>query len=225
EQRIREFREEGLVQSPADIFRLKKHADKLREREGWGEKSVQNLLEAIEARRSISLDRFIYALGIRQVGEATARWLARHYKSWAHFAEEMRAAAKEDSPAFQHLTNIGGIGESMATDIVAFFAEKHNRDAIADLLKEVTAEDWAQVERHDSPISGKTVVFTGTLTKMSRNEAKAKAESLGASVAGSVSSKTDYVIVGEEAGSKAKKAAELGVKTLSEDEWLKFIKG
>jgi DNA ligase (NAD+) len=135
----------------------------------------------------------------------------------------MRTAAKKDSPAYEHLENIGGIGESMADDLIAFFAEKHNREAIAALLEEITLEDWKQGEALDSPISGKTVVFTGTLEKMGRNEAKAKAEKLGATVAGSVSSKTDYVIVGADAGSKAKKAAELGVKTLSEDEWLKLI--
>jgi DNA ligase (NAD+) len=222
-ERIRELREDGFINTPADIFRLKKHIAKLMEREGWGEKSVQNLMAAIDARRTISLERFIYSLGIPQVGEATAKLLAKHYKSWAHFGEEMRAATKQDSPAYQHLTNIGGIGESMADDLVAFFDEKHNRDAIADLLKEVTVEDFAQGPQRESPITGKTIVFTGTLEKMGRNEAKAKAESLGANVAGSVSSKTDYVVVGADAGSKAKKAHELGVKTLSEDEWLALI--
>jgi DNA ligase (NAD+) len=223
EKRLREFLDEGWVKAPADIFRLHKHAAALEKREGWGKLSAQNLVSAIEARRRIPLDRFIYALGIRQVGEATARLLAKNYKSWAHFYEEMRTAAKKDSPAYEHLENIGGIGESMADDLIAFFAEKHNREAIDDLLEEITLEDWKQAETLDSPISGKTVVFTGTLEKMGRNEAKAKAEKLGATVAGSVSSKTDYVIVGADAGSKAKKAAELGVKTLSEDEWLKLI--
>jgi DNA ligase (NAD+) len=225
EQRIRDFWEEGLVKSPADIFKLRKHEKALMEREGWGEKSAQNLLGAIDARRTISLDRFIYSLGIRQVGEATAKLLAKHYKSWVHFAEEMWAAVKEDSPApaREHLTNIGGIGDSMATDLVGFFAEKHNRDAIADLLKQVEVQEYALAERHDTPISGKTVVFTGSLAKMGRNEAKAKAEQLGATVAGSVSSKTDFVVVGADAGSKARKAQELGVKILSEDEWLELI--
>jgi DNA ligase (NAD+) len=223
EKRLREFLDEGWIKTPADIFRLHKKAAALETREGWGKLSAQNLINAVEARRRIPLDRFIYALGIRQVGEATARLLAKNYKSWAHFYEEMRGAGKKDSPAYEHLENIGGIGESMADDLIAFFAEKHNREAIADLQEEITIEDWKQGEIKDSPISGKTVVFTGTLEKMGRNEAKAKAEKLGATVAGSVSSKTDYVIVGADAGSKAKKAAELGVKTLSEEEWLKLI--
>jgi DNA ligase (NAD+) len=223
EKRLREFIDESWVKTPADIFHLHKKAKALEEREGWGKLSAQNILNAIESRRKIPLDRFIYALGIRQVGEATARLLAKNYKSWAHFYEEMRHAAKKESTAYEHLENIGGIGESMADDLIAFFAEKHNREAISDLQDEVTIEDWKQAETLDSPISGKTVVFTGSLEKMGRNEAKAKAEKLGATVAGSVSSKTDYVIVGADAGSKAKKAAELGVKTLSEEEWLKLI--
>jgi DNA ligase (NAD+) len=190
------------------------------ERERWGEKSVTKLLDAIEARRTISLDRFIYALGIRQVGEATAKLLARHYRSLDNWRQAMLAAQKENSDAFHDLDNIEQIGPLMAKDIIAFFAEKHNLDVLKDLAKELTIEDYIQRVSSNSSLSGKTIVFTGTLTKMGRTEAKAKAESLGANVSGSVSSKTDFVVVGQDAGSKAKKAQELGVKILSEDEWL-----
>lgn len=228
EKHIEAFHEEKLIDSPADIFRLHKHADVLREREGWGEKSVERLMAAIEARRDISLERFIYALGIRQVGEATAKLLARHYGSLKAWRKAMEDAAKHpEGEAAQDLDSISQIGPSVARDILAFFAEKHNRDTLDDLAKEVTKiQDFvAPRAAANSPVAGKTVVFTGTLTAMTRQEAKARAEGLGAHVAESVSKKTDYVVVGADAGSKAKKAAALGVKTLSEDEWLKLSGG
>lgn len=221
DQRIHELWEEKLIHSPADIFRLNRHQAKLETREGWGEKSVEKLMAAIEARRTIALDRFIYALGIRQIGEATAKLLARHYKSLTHWREMMVAAKDENSEAWNDLTTIDQIGPLVARDLVDFFKEKHNRDVLDDLAKELTIENHrAAATGSDSPFAGKTVVFTGTLEKMGRSEAKSKAESLGATVSGSVSSKTDYVIVGADAGSKATKAKELGVKLLSEDEWL-----
>lgn len=225
EKHIEAFHEEKLIDSPADIFRLHKHADSLRKREGWGEKSVERLMAAIDARREISLERFIYALGIRQVGEATAKLLARHYGSLKAWRKAMEEAAKHpDGEAAQDLDSISQIGPSVARDILAFFAEKHNRDTLDDLGKEVTKVQDFVVPRAaaNSPVSGKTVVFTGTLETMTRQEAKARAEGLGAHVAESVSKKTDYVVVGADAGSKAKKAAALGVTTLSEDEWLKL---
>jgi DNA ligase (NAD+) len=223
DERIHELWQDKLLHSPADIFRLHKHRKALEEREGWGEKSAGKLIDAIEARRTISLDRFIYALGIRQVGEATAKLLARHYRSLAAWRAAMMEARKENSEALADLDNIEQIGESVARDIVAFFAEKHNRDVLDDLEKELTVTDYAvPTGTHASKLAGKTIVFTGTLSSMSRPEAKAKAELLGANVAGSVSSKTDFVVVGEDAGSKAKKAQELGVKILSEDEWLEL---
>ena len=194
------------------------------EREGWGDKSVERLLSAIEARRDVSLDRFIYALGIRQVGEATARLLARHYGTFLALREAMEAAQNPESDAYNDLDSIEGIGPSMAADILAFFGEPKNMAALDDLLGEVTVEDFAQ-PTGDSPVSGKTVVFTGTLERMTRNEAKARAESLGAKVAGSVSKKTDYVVAGPGAGSKLKDAQALGVSVLSEDDWLKLIGG
>jgi DNA ligase (NAD+) len=217
------FREKGLVSVPADIFRLRERRDELLELEGWGEKSVDNLLKAIEQRRTIALDRFIYALGIPQVGETTARLLARHYHSFRDFRAAMKAAKDPESEAYRDLTDINGIGERMAEDIVRFFAEEHNAEQLDALEPLLTIEPFVQRAAANSPISGKTVVFTGTLVSVSRNEAKAKAESLGAKVAGSVSKKTDYLVVGADAGSKAKKAAELGVRTLTEDEWLTMI--
>ena len=223
---IEAFYTDGLVKSPGDVFRLKRKRADLMEREGWGESSVGNLLNAIEARRTIALDRFIYALGIPQVGEVTAKLLARHYHTLKDWRAAMLAASKDREGAeYQDLINIDQIGESVATDILDFFAEKHNRTVLDDLADELTVEEVKAPRASNSPVAGKTVVFTGALTKMTRDEAKARAESLGAKVASSVSKKTDYVIVGEDAGSKAAKAAELGVKMLSEDEWLELIGG
>ncbi len=222
---IEAFHADGLLKSPGDIFRLKKHRAALLEREGWGETSVDNLLGAIEERRHIPLNRFIYALGIPQVGDVTAKLLAKYYLSLAAWRDAMTKAHVIGSQERQDLGEINGIGPSMAEDLIEFFAEKHNRTVLDDLEKEITVEDFVPVAVHDSAIAGKTVVFTGTLTKMTRNEAKARAESLGAKVAGSVSKKTDYVVIGEDAGSKAAKAAELGVQTLSEDDWLALIGG
>ena len=215
DERIHELWTDKILHSPADIFRLHKHRKALKERERWGEKSVSKLMDAIEARRPLSLDRFIYALGIRQVGEATAKLLARHYKSLDNWREAMMEARKEDSAAWNDLDNIEQIGPLVARDIVDFFEEKHNRDALDDLQKELTVADYVlPTGGKASKLAGKTIVFTGTLAGISRPEAKAKAESMGANVAGSVSAKTDFVVVGEDAGSKAKKAQELGVKTL-----------
>jgi DNA ligase (NAD+) len=210
---------DGLIKRPGDIFRLADHEAELKQREGWGEKSVDNLLGAIEARRTISLDRFIYALGIRQVGEATAKLLARTYGTLAHWREAMVAAADHDSEAYEELTDIDGVGPSLAEDLIDFFAEPHNREVLDDLESLLTIEKAAAPEVTRSPFTGKTVVFTGTLATMGRKEAKARAEALGARVAGSVSKKTDFIIIGADAGSKAKKAKELGVEVLDEDTW------
>jgi DNA ligase (NAD+) len=222
---IEAFHADGWLKSPGDIFRLKTHRAALLDREGWGETSVDNLLKAIEDRRRIPLPRFIYALGIPQIGEVTAKLLAKYYLSLPVLREAMGKAQIIGSQERQDLGEINGIGPSMAEDLIAFFAEPHNQEVLDDLAREITVEDFEPVAVSDSAVAGKTVVFTGTLTKMTRNEAKARAESLGAKVAGSVSKKTDYVIVGEDAGSKAAKAAELGVTTLSEDDWLALIGG
>jgi DNA ligase (NAD+) len=227
EKHIKAFYEDGLIQSPPDIFTLrardKRSSSKLADREGWGETSAEKLFDAIEARRAIRLDRFIYALGIPHVGETTARLLARNYGTAAAFLKAMRAAAADrDGEAFAELNSIEGIGPTVAEAIADFFDERHNVTVVTDLLKEVSPEPLEAID-HASPISGKTVVFTGTLEKMTRSEAKASAERLGAKVAGSVSKKTDYVVAGPGAGSKLKEAKALGVTVLSEEEWLKLI--
>ncbi len=220
---IEAFWQDKLLRSPGDIFRLSRHAQEIKDREGWGEKSVDNLMAAIEARRRIPLDRFIYALGIRQVGQATARLLARHYETFEELRRSMQAAQDEASPAYAQLLNIEGIGPDVAADILGFFAEANNQEVLDDLAAEVEIEPVAGPAAAASPVAGKTVVFTGTLETMTRSEAKARAEALGAKVAGSVSKKTDYVVVGADAGSKARKAAELGVSLLSEADWLAMI--
>ncbi len=221
---IEAFWQDEMILRPGDIFRLKARAEEIAAREGWGEQSVANLLAAVEARRRIGLDRFIYALGIRQVGQATARLLAKTYVSLRAFTRDMQRAKDPDSEEHQALENIDGIGPKVAAMIIDFFAEPHNIDVVGDLANEVQPEDF-EAPATGSPIAGKTVVFTGTLATMTRGEAKARAEALGAKVAGSVSKKTDYLVAGAEAGSKARKAAELGVETLSEQAWLALIGG
>ncbi|MBO23154.1 MAG: DNA ligase (NAD(+)) LigA [Rhodospirillaceae bacterium] len=215
---------DGILFGPADIFRLAAHREVLLEREGWGEQSVENLLEAIEERRTIPLDRFIYALGIRQVGQATARLLARTYGNLAEWRAAMATAREAESEAYTELLNIDGIGESVAGDLLAFIHEEHNRQVLDDLDALLEIQPFAQPERN-SELSGKTIVFTGTLEKMTRSEAKARAEAMGAKVSGSVSAKTDLVVAGPGAGSKARKATELGIETVDEDGWIEMITG
>jgi len=227
ERRIQELYDDKIIQSPPDIFTLatrdRRSSAKLAEREGWGETSAEKLFAAIEARRNIRLDRFIYALGIRHVGETTARLLARSYGSVEAFRSAMVAAgADRKGEVFAELNNIEGIGATVAAAIADFFAEPHNVEVVDELLKEVSPTPLEAVD-HASPVSGKTVVFTGTLERMTRSEAKAKAERLGAKVAGSVSKSTDYVVAGPGAGSKLKNAEALGVTVLTEEEWLKLI--
>ncbi|MCK5554962.1 MAG: NAD-dependent DNA ligase LigA, partial [Alphaproteobacteria bacterium] len=219
---IEELMGEKWIEIPGDIFRLRKYADLLRERKGWKELSVENLLNAIEECRTISLDRFIYALGIRQVGQATAKKLARHYESLDSLLLQIKECEDQDSSAFHTLLSIEDIGPAVAEDVVQFFAREHNQRVIKDLQNELTIENLIPQPSPEqtTALIGKTVVFTGKLLKMGREEAKAHAENLGAKVAGSVSKNTDYVIAGEDAGSKLKKATELGVKILSEDDWL-----
>ena len=217
------FSGEEIIKTPADIFRLRDMADEISARDGWGRQSADNLIAAIEDRRTIGLDRFIYALGIRQVGQATARLLAKQYGSLQGWRDHMQAAQDRESDAYGELVNIDGIGPAVADDLLGFCAEDHNRSVLDDLADLLTVEDFQAPDSSSSPIAGKTVVFTGSLENLSRAEAKTRAEALGAKVAGSVSKKTDYVIVGADAGSKAKKAKELGVATLSEEEWLALI--
>jgi DNA ligase (NAD+) len=227
EKQVQAFYADGLITEPADIFTLEKRnkraSKKLEEREGYGETSVRNLFAAIEQRRKIPLNKLIYALGIRHVGEGNAKLLARHYLTIDAFLDGMKAAGKgEESEAWQELNHIGGIGEIVAEAVVEFFKEKKNREALDRLLDEIEVEPMPQAKT-DSPVAGKTVVFTGTLEKMTRNEAKAQAERLGAKVSGSVSKKTDLVVAGPGAGSKLTDAQKFGVKVVSEDEWLEMI--
>jgi DNA ligase (NAD+) len=224
---IEQFWEEELVRSPADIFTLEERNESsltpIRNKEGWGDLSEKNLFTAINSRRTIPLNRFIFALGIRQVGEATAKKLASVYSSLDNLKSALIAAQDENSEARADLLSIEDIGPSVADDLIGFFAEDHNLEQLDRLQSLLTIEPYEAPKVGDSAVAGKTVVFTGTLTKLTRAEAKAGAERLGAKVAGSVSKKTDYVIAGEDAGSKLKKAQELGVKILTEDEWLTLI--
>jgi DNA ligase (NAD+) len=223
---IEEFYEDGLIKTPGDIFRLqendKKSLTPIRAREGWGDLSAKNLFEAIDKRRTISLDKFIYALGIRQIGEATAKKLAGFYGSINSMRQSMELAQDRNNEAYQDLMNVEDVGPSVADDLLGFFAEDHNRDVLDDLQALLTIKPYERPKAVNSVVSGKTVVFTGTLVTMTRAEAKARAETLGAKVAGSVSKKTDYVIAGEDAGSKLKAAKELGVTVLSEEDWKKL---
>jgi DNA ligase (NAD+) len=223
--RIAEFYEAKLVAKPADIFRLR--AAQLEGREGWGAVSIAKLIDNIAARKQVPLDRFILALGIRQVGQSTARLLARNYLGLAAFTAAMQEAADPTSDAYQRLIGINGIGEDTAADILGFFGEAHNQAVLTDLLNEgVAVQDFAAPRAEaGSVLAGKIVVFTGTLVELTRNEAKARAEALGANVTGSVSAKTDLLVVGADAGSKAAKAEQLGVKTMTEAEFLALIAG
>ena len=223
EKQIELFFEKEWVREPADIFTLeKKHRKELLEEEGYGETSVKNLFDAIEQRREISLERFIYALGIRQVGETTALALARGYGSWKAFHDACLKVTKGDEEAIAEMDALDQIGETVIDSIKAYFGESHNKGIVERLTKEVTILD-AEKPKTDSKVAGKTVVFTGSLEKMTREEAKAQAERLGAKASGSVSKKTDYVVAGPGAGSKLAEAKKHGVKVLSEDEWLKLI--
>jgi len=224
---IEAFYKDGLIKSPADIFTLEvrdgAEFKKLKDREGWGATSVKNLFAAINERRTVDFDRLLFGLGIRHIGETTARVLARTYHNLDAFLETMTSMTGADTEAYQDLIAIDGIGETVADALMGFFQEEHNVDAI-NALKDAGL-DPSPLEAQDtgSPVAGKTVVFTGSLEKMTRSEAKARAEGLGAKVSGSVSKKTDLLVAGPGAGSKLKKAEELGIETLTEDEWLVLV--
>jgi DNA ligase (NAD+) len=226
EKQIELFFEKEWIKEPADIFTLPEHNKKIKleEEEGYGETSVRNLFEAIKQRREISLDRFIYALGIRHVGETTALALARGYGSWKGFHDAGLKAAKGDEETIAEMDALDQIGDTVIQAVAAYFGESHNRGIVERLTKEVKILD-AEKPKKDTAIAGKTVVFTGALEKMTREEAKAQAERLGAKSASSVSKKTDYVVAGPGAGSKLADAKKLGVTVLTEDEWLKLIGG
>lgn len=223
---VEQFYTDGWIATPADIFTLRRRfgegLQQLKNREGWGEKSAANLFDAIDEKRRIPLARLIFSLGIRHVGENSAALLANHYTSWDAFERAMTAAQIGGGAAWDELNSIDGVGAVMATSLVTTFQQDAERASIDRLVAELKVQD-TEARATDSPVAGKTVVFTGTLERMTRAEAKARAESLGAKVSGSVSAKTDILIAGPGAGSKAKKAADLGVETLDEDTWLALI--
>ena len=223
DKQIELFHEKGLIRTPADIFTLERRnaagAFDIRQWEGFGEASVRNLFASIEQRRQIPLNRFIFALGIRRIGETNARRLARHFGTF----EALRAVAskaEEGTEAREEINNIDGVGDVVAEAVADFFLEAHNEQALDALLAEVTPQPMEAV-KNDSPVAGKTVVFTGSLERLTRDEAKAQADRFGAKVSGSVSKKTDLVVAGPGAGSKLIKAQELGIEVISEDEWFR----
>lgn len=224
---VEQFYSDGWIAEPADIFTLQENygtgIQQLKNREGWGEKSANNLFQAIEDKRKISLDRVIFALGIRHVGDSASSLLARHYGTWQAFEEAMEQAADHEGPAWDDLTGVDGVGAVMAGSVVSAFAQEGERASINRLAAALDIQPVVRPDTGDSPVDGKTVVFTGTLEKMTRAEAKARAERLGAKVSGSVSAKTDILVAGPGAGSKAKKAVDLGIETLDEDGWLTLI--
>jgi DNA ligase (NAD+) len=224
---VEAFYRDGWVQTPADIFTLRARfgsgLQQLKNREGWGPKSAESLFDAIDGKRKIPLNRVIFALGIRHVGESSAGLLANHYANWPAFEAAMTNATPDQGTAWQELLAIDGVGAVLAGSVIAAFQNDKERAAIDALVAELDIQPVAQRAPVDSPVAGKTVVFTGTLEKMTRAEAKARAESLGAKVAGSVSAKTDLLVAGPGAGSKAKSAAALGVETIDEDGWLALI--
>jgi DNA ligase (NAD+) len=223
---IEQFYTDGWIATPADIFTLRaRYGDgmqQLKNREGWGEKSAGNLFDAIDEKRAIPLARLIFSLGMRHVGESGAALLANHYTSWAQFEDAMTAATVGEGAAWDDLISIDGVGAVMATSVITTFQQEAERASIDQLVAQLDVQDAAQ-RAMDSPVAGKTVVFTGTLEQMTRAEAKARAEALGAKVSGSVSAKTDILVAGPGAGSKAKKAADLGIETMDEASWLALI--
>tara|TARA_R110002074_G_scaffold149517_3_gene302126 strand:+ start:71 stop:2200 length:2130 start_codon:yes stop_codon:yes gene_type:complete len=224
---VEQFYADGWIKEPADIFRLKERygqgLQQLRNREGWGEKSANNLFQGIDEKRNIPLGRVIFALGIRHVGEAASNLLALHYGTWEEFETAMIEAETHEGAAWDDLIGVDGVGSVMAGSVVSAFAQSGERASIDRLVGQLTIIPAKRPDTSHSPVAGKTVVFTGTLEKMTRAEAKARAERLGAKVSGSVSAKTDILIAGPGAGSKAKKAVELGIQTLDEDGWLALI--
>ena len=217
------------IRAPADIFTLRARDDAaeltaLKNRDGYGEVSARNLFDAIEARRTIPLERLIFGLGIRHVGETTARTLARAYGSWAEFDAAARRIAAGDEGAREDMDAIEDIGGAVVDAVARYFGEDHNLQMVGDLVGQLTVED-AERPATESPFAGKTIVFTGSLERMSRDEAKAMADRLGAKASGSVSSKTDLVVAGPGAGSKLKKATELGIEVIDEDEWFNRTEG
>ncbi len=224
---VEQFYKDGWIRTPADIFtlseRFRSGIQQLKNREGWGEKSASNLFQAIDEKKEISFSRVLFALGIRHVGDAASSLIARHYGRWDVFEAAMQNAAGLTGSDWEELLSIDGVGEVMARSLVTAFSQVTERASIDALVAHLNIQDAEKPASDGSPVAGQTVVFTGTLEKMSRAEAKARAESLGAKVSGSVSRKTDILVAGPGAGSKEKKANELGIRILNEDGWLKLI--
>jgi len=238
---VEQFYADGWIREPADIFTLRDRygsggMQQLQNREGWGQKSAENLFDAIDAKRTVEFRRFLFGLGIRHLGEGSSKDLSRAFGTWEALTKAADAAISEpafadptkealaQSPAWEDFLGIDGIGMTVTQSLLAALANPQERASIDRLVAHLTIEAPEQ-QATDSPVAGKTVVFTGTLEKMTRAEAKARAEALGAKVSGSVSSKTDLLVAGPGAGSKATKAAELGVETIDEDGWLSLIEG
>jgi DNA ligase (NAD+) len=226
---VEQFHTDGWINEPADIFTLRDRfgsgMQQLKNREGWGDKSASNLFDAIDEKRKIGLGRFLFALGIRHMGEAGSNLIASHFGTWMDLSQGMNDATALEGPVWDELNDVDGVGEVMATSLVKAFSNPDERAAIDRLAAHLDIQDVVRMDTSASPVAGKIVVFSGTLEKMTRAEAKAKAERLGAKVSGSVSAKTDLLVAGPGAGSKAKKAVELGIETLDEDEWIALIEG
>ena len=224
---IEQFHSEGLIESPVDIFRLESVVgsgdNRLEARHGWGTRSASKLFDEIEARRRIGLERVIFGLGIRHVGEGVSERLARHFGSWDAFARAVDGAVEPEGDAWAELVSVEGIGATIANSLVRAFHDKRVREAIEELVKELQVEDVETPQVAESGISGLNIVFTGTLETMTRAEAKARAEALGARIAGSVSTRTDLLVQGPGSGSKARKAEELGVRVVDEAGWLELV--
>jgi len=214
---------DGFIRTPADIFRLKKFRNKIKNLEGWGDLSFQNLENAIEEKRTVYFDRFIYSLGIPQIGESTAKLLAKNYKNLEYLVHAIKKCQDKESREFKDLSDINGIGPSIAGDITAFLLDRENVETIQDLVSELKIKHLSTESIKNSLLKNKVIVFTGSLDSMSRSEAKEKAKLLGAKVTGSISSKTDYLIIGKETGTKEKKAKDLGVRLINESQWLKIV--
>ena len=223
---VEQFYQDGWIKEPADIFALEatygQGVKQLKNREGWGDRSARNLFAAINEKRRIPLEKFLFAIGIRHLGEAASKLIATHYGSWSSLAEAIDRSADKISESWQELIAIDGIGEAIAGALVGTFSSEKERAAIERLASQLEILDTERQGSIDSPIVGKILVFTGTLTQMTRAEAKARAERMGAKVSGSVSAKTNIVVAGENAGSKARKAEALGVEVISEEDWVKL---
>ena len=224
EKQIEQFFNYRWINEPSEIFELEEnYLQELLEKDGWGVRSVENLVNSINEKKTIPFEKFLFSLGIRHLGEGVSRLLARHYSTWNNFSKAMRAISNLDGDSWDDLTSIDGVGDMVANSLKKTFSSERQKAQIYRLVSKLDIEDQEQRTERDGKFSGKKIVFTGTLEKMSRGEAKIHAERLGAQVAGSVSAKTDLVVFGSGAGSKLKKAEILGIRAIDEDEWIKLI--